>query len=329
MKSIRILGTGSHVPPKVLSNKDLQEMGLDTSDDWIVKRTGIRERRIAADDVCTSDLALEASRKALDMAGIKARDLGLIVLGTITPDTNCPAAANWLQAKLEALNAVNFDVTAACSGFIYAVNVATQYLKSGFCKYVLAIGAEVMSRVVNWTDRTTCILWGDGAGAAVLSTGDQGHEILSSHIHTDGANGQDLQVPGGGSMVTPISHESVDKGAHYLKMIEANASFRVAVRRFVESAREAAEFNGISIKDIRWFIPHQANNRMIQAIAKGLNVAIERFYITIDRYGNSSSASCAIALDEAVRDGSVKAGDIICMPVFGGGLTWGSALIRW
>jgi 3-oxoacyl-[acyl-carrier-protein] synthase-3 len=329
MKSIRILGTGSHVPPRILNNHDLQRMGLDTSHDWIVKRTGIHERRIAADDVYTSDLALEASLKALDMAGIKPGDLGLIILGTITPDTNCPAASNWLQGKLDAPNAVNFDITAACSGFIYAMHVATQYLRSGFCKYALIVGAEVMSRVVNWADRTTCILWGDGAGAAVLSTGGHGHEVLSSHIHTDGANGKDLQVPGGGSMVTPISHHSVDKGAHYLKMIEANASFRVAVRHFIESAREAAEFNKIAIEDINWFIPHQANLRMIQAISKGLDVPIEKFYVTISKYGNSSSASCAIALDEAVRDGSIKTGDIICMPVFGGGLTWGSALIRW
>lgn len=329
MKPIKILGTGSYVPPKILSNHDLCQMGLDTSHDWILKRTGISERRIAANDVATSDLALEASLKALDMAGINARDLGLILVGTITPDTNCPAASNWLQAKLDAPNAVNFDITAACSGFIYAIHAATQYLNSGFCKYALIVGAEVMSRVVNWSDRTTCILWGDGAGAAVLSTGRHGHRILSSHIHTDGANGQDLQVPGGGSMVTPITHDSVDKGAHYLKMIEANASFRVAVRRFIESAREAAKFNGIAIKDIKWFIPHQANLRMIHAMAKGLDVPIDRFYVTISKYGNSSSASCAIALDEAVRDGSIRKGDIICMPVFGGGLTWGGALIRW
>lgn len=329
MKPIKILGTGSYVPPKILSNHDLCQMGLDTSHDWILKRTGISERRIAANDVATSDLALEASLKALDMAGINARDLGLILVGTITPDTNCPAASNWLQAKLDAPNAVNFDITAACSGFIYAIHAATQYLNSGFCKYALIVGAEVMSRVVNWSDRTTCILWGDGAGAAVLSTGRHGHRILSSHIHTDGTNGQDLQVPGGGSMVTPITHDSVDKGAHYLKMIEANASFRVAVRRFIESAREAAKFNGIAIKDIKWFIPHQANLRMIHAMAKGLDVPIDRFYVTISKYGNSSSASCAIALDEAVRDGSIRKGDIICMPVFGGGLTWGGALIRW
>ena len=186
-----------------------------------------------------------------------------------------------------------------------------------------------MSRTLNWKDRTTCILWGDGAGAAVLSSGKQGHELLSTHIHTDGRNGQDLLLPGGGSRTTPISHESVDKGRHTLNMIEANASFRVAVRHFVECIKEAAAFNGIKVKDINWFIPHQANLRMFQSMAKSLKIPMKQFYVTLDRYGNISSASCAIALDEAVRDGSVRQGDLICMPVFGGGLTWGSALIRW
>ena len=329
MKSIGILGTGSYVPPKILSNFDLREMGLDTTDEWIVQRTGIKERRIADQDANTSDLAYEASLKALDMAGMDAKDLELIILGTITPDTNCPAAANWLQAKLNAPQAVNFDVTAACSGFIYAIHVATQYLKSGYCENALVIGAEVMSRVVDWTDRSTCILWGDGAGAAVLTSHDAAHELLSSHIHTDGSNGQDLLVPGGGSTTTPITHESVDKGAHYLRLIEANATFRVAVRHFVDSIKEAAESNNVAVKDISWFIPHQANLRMFQSMAKTLKIPMEKFYVTIDKYGNSSSASCAIALDDAVRDGSIKEGDLICMPVFGGGLTWGGALIRW
>jgi 3-oxoacyl-[acyl-carrier-protein] synthase-3 len=329
MKSIRILGTGSYVPPKILHNIEFQDIGLDTTNDWIVKRTGIEERRIAEKDVNTSDLALEASLKALDMAGLDAKDLDLIILGTLTPDTNCPAAANWLQAKLDAPQSVNFDITAACSGFIYAIHTASQFLRSDSYRTALVVGAEIMSRVVDWTDRKTCILWGDGAGAAVMTTGDEGHEILSSHIHTDGANGQDLLVPGGGSVATPITHESVDRKAHYLTMIGANASFRVAVRHFVESIKEAAEFNGVDIENINWFIPHQANLRMFQAIAKNLKVPMERFYVTINKYGNSSSASCAIALDEAVRDGSIKEGDIICMPVFGGGLTWGSALIRW
>lgn len=329
MKSVKILGTGSYVPPKRLTNDDLKKMGLDTTNEWIVKRTGVRERRIADPDICTSDLAFEACKNALDMADVDPGDIDLIVLGTLTPDTNCPAASNWLQAKLDMPGAANFDITAACSGFIYAMHVASQFLKTGAAKNVLAVGAEVMSRVVNWKDRTTCILWGDGAGAAVLSTGDEGHELMSTHIHTDGANGEDLLVPGGGSKVTPITHETVERGAHYLDMIGANATFRVAVRRFVDSIEEALEFNNVAVDDVKWFIPHQANLRMFHSIAKSINVPMDCFYVTIDKYGNSSSASCAIALDEAVRDGSIKDGDFICMPVFGGGLTWGSALIRW
>jgi 3-oxoacyl-[acyl-carrier-protein] synthase-3 len=312
-----------------LTNFDLQKMGLDTTDEWITQRTGVRERRIADPDVATSDLSLEASRKALDMAGLTAKDLDLIIIGTITPDTCCPSAANWLQAKLDAPQAVTFDVTAACSGFIFSLNVATQYLLTGFSKTVLVVGAEVMTRTLNWKDRTTCILWGDGAGAAILTKDSGGHQILSTHIHTDGKNGQDLLMPGGGSRTTPISHESVDKGLHTLNMIEANASFRVAVRHFVESIKEAADHNNVAIKDIALFVPHQANLRMFQSIAKALHLPMEKFYVTLHKYGNISSASCAIAFDEAVRDGSIKEGDLVCLPVFGGGLTWGSALVKW
>jgi 3-oxoacyl-[acyl-carrier-protein] synthase-3 len=329
MESIRILGTGSYVPPKRLTNFDLQNMGLDTTDEWIVKRTGVSERRIADPDVTTSDLSLEASRKALDMAGLEAKDLDLIIVGTITPDTCCPSAANWLQAKLDAHQAVSFDVTAACSGFIFSLNVASQYLKTGACQTILVVGAEVMSRTLNWKDRTTCILWGDGAGAAVLTKGDKGHEVLSTHIHTDGASGRDLLLPGGGSRTTPISHESVDKGLHELNMIEASTSFRVAVRHFVESIKEAADFNHVAVEDINWFIPHQANIRMFRSMAKTLKLPMSKFYVTLNKYGNISSASCAIAFDEAVRDGSIKKGDLVCLPVFGGGLTWGSALVKW
>jgi len=329
MKRIRILGTGSYVPPKVLSNVDLQKMGLETSDEWIVQRTGVRERRIADPGVATSDLGYEASLKAFDMAGMTAKEIDLILVATITPDTCCPSAANWLQAKLDAPQAVTFDVTAACSGFIFALNVAEQYLKTGAAKRVLVVASEVMSRTLDWTDRTSCILWGDGAGAAVLSLGEEGPEILSTHLHTDGVNGQDLLMPGGGSRTTPICHESVDKKLHVLQLIEANASFRVAVRHFVDSIKEAAEFNNVAVEDIRWFIPHQANLRMFQSMAKTLNLSMDRFYVTLDRYGNISSASCAIALDEAVRDGSIEKNDLVCLPVFGGGLTWGSALIRW
>ena len=329
MDSIRILGTGFYVPPKVLTNFDLEKMGLDTSDEWIVQRTGVSERRIAEPEVAASDLAREASMKALDMAGMTPQDVDLIIMATITPDTCCPSGANWLQAQLDAPQAVTFDVTAACSGFIFGLNVAEQYLKTGASKHVLVAASEIMTRTLNWKDRTTCILWGDGAGAAVVALGNEGPEILSTHIHSDGANGRDLLMPGGGSKTTPISHESVDKGLHFLDLIEANATFRVAVRHFIESIKEAAEFNDVAIEDIDWFIPHQANLRMFQSMAKTLKIPMERFYVTIHKYGNISSASCAISLAEAVEKGSIKMGDLICLPVFGGGLTWGSALIKW
>jgi len=329
MESIRILGTGSYLPPKVLTNYDLEKSGLDTSHDWIVQRTGVSERRMAEADVATSDLARQASLKALEMAGKKSDDIDLIIFATITPDTCCPSAANWLQAKLEATRAVTFDVTAACSGFIFALNVAEQYLKNKTFKNVLVVAAEVMTRTLNWKDRSTCILWGDGAGAALLSMETEGHELLSTHLHTDGANGQDLLLPGGGSKTTPISHDSVAQGLHYLNMIEANLSFRVAVRGFMDGIKEAAAFNRIGTEDINWIIPHQANIRMFQHIAKSLKIPFEKFYLTLQKYGNISSASCAISLDEAVRDGSIQPGDLVCLPVFGGGLTWGSALIRW
>jgi 3-oxoacyl-[acyl-carrier-protein] synthase III len=329
MDEIIVLGTGSYVPPKVLTNSDLQKMGLDTTDEWITTRTGVKERRIADPDVNTSDLAKEASLRAIDMAGLRVKDLDLILVATITPDTCCPSAANWLQAKLKAPQAVTFDVSAACSGFVFGLNVATQYLLTGAAKRVLVVGAEIMTRTLNWKDRKTCILWGDGAGAAILSKGKDGHLLLSTHLHTDGENGRDLLLPGGGSRTTPISHESVDKGLHTLTMIEANVSFRVAVRHFVGSIKEAAEHNNVKIEDIDWLIPHQANLRMFQSMAKSLGVSLDRFYVTLHKYGNISSASCAIAFDEAVRDGSIQDGHLICLPVFGGGLTWGSALVRW
>ena len=329
MQKIRILGTGSYLPPKRLKNSDLENMGLDTTDEWIRKRTGVVERRIAEPDVTTSDLGVEASKKALAAAGLTAKDIDLIIVATITPDTCCPSAANWLQAKLDAPQAVTFDVTAACSGFIFGLSVAEQYLKNKTFKRVLVVASEIMTRTLNWQDRATCILWGDGAGAALLSLGDDGPEILSTHLHTDGANGRDLLLPGGGSKTTPITHESVDQGLHYLNLIEASMSFRVAVRHFIEAINEALIFNRLNVEDVSWFIPHQANIRMFQNIAKSLNVPFERFYLTLQKYGNISSASCAISLDEAVRDGSIKPDDLICLPVFGGGLTWGSALIRW
>ena len=329
MESIRILGTGSYVPPRVLTNFDLQAMGLETTDEWIIKRTGISERRLAEPEVVTSDLGFQAAQNALKSAGLSAADIDLIIMATITPDTCCPAAANWLQAKLNAPQAFSFDITAACSGFVFGLNAAVQYLQNRTCRHVLVVAAEVMSRTLNWQDRSSCILWGDGAGAAVLGRASKGPELLSTHLHTDGANGQDLLLPGGGSKTTPISHESVEKGLHYLNMIEANLSFRVAVRHFIESIQEAVRHNGLTVADVDWFIPHQANIRMFQSIAKSLHIPMEKFYITLHKYGNISSASCAIALDEAVRDNSIQPGNLVCMPVFGGGLTWGSAMIRW
>jgi 3-oxoacyl-[acyl-carrier-protein] synthase-3 len=256
--------------------------------------------------VTSADLACEASLKALDMAGISRDQIDLVIFATITPDTCCPSAANWLQAKLDIPRATTFDIAAACSGFIFGLNVAEQYLKTGAAGTILVVASEIMTRTVNWKDRTTCILWGDGAGAALVTNGQEGPEILSTHIHTDGLNGRDLLMPGGGSKTTPISHESVDKGLHYLNMIEANASFRVAVRHFIESIKEASSHNSVPVEDMKWFIPHQANLRMFHSIAKTMKIPFEKFYVTLHKYGNISSASCAIAFDEAVRDGTIQ-----------------------
>lgn len=338
---IGIVGTGSYLPERVLSNFDLEKV-LDTSDEWIYQRTGIRERRIAAPEVNTSDLAREASLRAMEMAGISAKELDLIVLATITPDTCCPSGANWLEAKLGAQRAVSFDVTAACCGFVFALSVAEQYLKTGTYRNALVVASEVMSRCQDWTDRENCILWGDGAGAVVLQALDQPErssllsnphrlvgEVLSTHIHSDGKNGENLLMPGGGSKTTPISYESVDKKLHTLKMIKANESVRVAVRRFAEAAEEAASSHGIKVADARWVIPHQANIRILQQMAKRLNLPMEKVYLTIEKYGNISSATIPIALDESLRNGSIQKGDYVILTGFGGGLTWASSLIRW
>ena len=340
-KRIGILGTGSFLPERTLSNFDLEKI-LDTNDEWIYKRTGIKERRVAAPDVDASDLAKQASLQALEMAGLTPKDLDLVIMTTMTPDTSCPSGANWLEAKLGADRAVSFDVTAACSGFIFGLSVAEQYLKTGTFKTVLVASVEIMSRTLDWTDRETCILWGDGSGAVVLQSFDQPDsgtplkergreipEILSVHIHTDGAGGENLLLPGGGSRTTPISYESVDKKLHTLRMIRANESVRVAVKRFAEAAEEAAAANGIKVSDAKWVIPHQANARMLQQVAKRLDIPIEKVYLTIEKYGNISSATVPIALNEAVRNGSIQRGDLVILTAFGGGLTWGGSCIRW
>lgn len=340
-KRIAIVGTGSYLPERILSNFDLEKI-LNTNDEWIYQRTGVRERRIAEPDVNTSDLAREASLKALEMAEILPKEIELIVLATITPDTCCPSAANWLEAKLEAHRAVSFDVTAACCGFVFALSVAEQYLKTGTFKNALVVASEVMSRCQDWTDRENCILWGDGAGAVVLRAIDGASddpllsnpkrmvgEVLSVHIHTDGKNGENLLMPGGGSRTTPISYESVDRKLHTLKMIKANESVRVAVKRFAEAAVEAASANGIEVSDARWIIPHQANIRILQQMAKRLDIPFEKVYLTIEKYGNISSATIPIALDEGLRSGAIQKGDYVILTGFGGGLTWASSLIRW
>ncbi len=328
MKRIGIIGTGSYVPEKVLSNNDIAKF-LDTSDEWIYTRTGIRERRIAEPGVGVSSLCKIAGERAMEMAGVQPADIDLIVLGTITPDTHCPAGANWLEAKLGCDNAVSFDVTAACSGFIFALHVARAMIQAGVNKKALVVAGEIMSRVVNWEERETCILWGDGAGAVVLTETDQGAEVLSTHIHTDGKNGTDLLMPGGGSLTTPISHESVDKGLHFLKLIGANTSLRVAVNHFSAAVEEALSANGYAIDDVDVIVPHQANIRIIQGVAKKLKFPMDKVYVTIEKYGNISSASVPIALDEAVRDNTITKGKLVALTAFGGGLTWASSLIRW
>ena len=327
MLPLHVAGTGSYVPEDVLTNFDLEKT-LNTSDEWIVKRTGIRERRIAKPDQAASHLALEASLKALEAAGMSASELEYIIMATITPDTCCPCGANWLQAKLGCPQAITFDVAAACSGYVFAMDVAASYLQSGKAKNVLVVASEIMSRVQDWTDRANCVLWGDGAGAMILKPGEGIPSLLDTFIGTDGSQGDNLLVPGGGSATTPISHESVDQKKHTLRMIEAHATVRVAVKYFAESVHTILKRNNRSIDEVAHFIPHQANLRMIHSLAKRLKVDIDRFVLTVDKYANISSASCAIALDEAVRSGRIKPGDLACLTVFGGGLTWGSALIQ-
>jgi 3-oxoacyl-[acyl-carrier-protein] synthase III len=340
-KRIAILGTGSYLPERVLSNADLQKV-LNTDNEWILQRTGIRERRVAAPGETTSDLGKEASLAALKMAGLGPADLDLIVLATITPDTCCPAGANWIEAKLGAERAVSFDVTAACSGFVFGLSVAEQYLKTGMFRTALVVASEVMSRCQDWSDRENCILWGDGAGAAVLRAveddGDPGAlihegreagEILSVRIHSDGAGGENLLLPGGGSRTTPISYESVDRKLHTLRMVRANESVRTAVKRFAEATEEAVSCCGYRLPDVKWIIPHQANIRILQQMAKRLGIPFEKVYLTIEKYGNISSATVPIALDEAVRSGALQHGDLAILTAFGGGLTWASSLVRW
>ncbi len=326
MQRSRIIGTGAYAPSRVLTNFDLEKM-VNTSDEWIMERTGIRERRVAAEDEATSDLSIKAANNAIEMAGIKPEAIDLIIVGTVTPDMFFPSTASIVQNKIGAKNAVAFDISAACSGFIYALSIADQFIKSGTYKTALVIGAEVLSRMIDWSDRNTCILFGDGAGAVILQADNGERGILSTHLHTDGSMWDFLYTPGGGSR-HPISHQVIDDKLIYMRM-KGNETFKVAVKSLESVVIEALDYNNLKPSDISWIIPHQANLRIIQSIVKRLEMPMEKVVLNIERFGNTSAASVPMALDEAVRDGRVKKNDIIIFEAFGAGLTWASALLRW
>jgi 3-oxoacyl-[acyl-carrier-protein] synthase-3 len=324
-RRIGIVGLGMRVPDRVLTNFDLEKM-VETSDEWIQTRTGIRERRIAEPGMATSDLAEPAARMALQQAGVKAEDLDLIIVGTTSPDMLFPSTACVLQHRLGATRAACFDVSAACSGSVYSMITAQKFLLSGQYRRALVIGAEVLSNFVDWTDRTTCVLFGDGAGACVMAPVDRGG-ILATDLGSDGSATEMLYIPAGGSRQPP-SHASIDQRLHYLRMNGADV-FKVAVRQMADSAARVVAEAGLRMDDIACVIPHQANIRIIQAVAKFANIPMEKVFVNVDRYGNTSAASNLIALYEAVRDGRVRTGDRIVLVAFGAGLTWGSLLVEW
>jgi 3-oxoacyl-[acyl-carrier-protein] synthase-3 len=324
---VTIAGTGSYLPEKILTNDDLSKF-VETSDEWIVTRTGIRERRIATEGESTSHLGSKAAKKALEQAGMAAEELDLIIVATITPDTLTPATACYVQQQLGATKAVAFDISAACSGFLYAMKIAQRMIESGAFENALIIGAEKLSAFVNWEDRTTCVLFGDGAGAAVLraSREDEGR-ILATDIGTDGKQTHLLNIPGGGS-ACPITIDNAGKGLATLAMLGKEV-FKHAVTRMKNSANLVIERAGLQPDDIAVVIPHQANLRIIDAIASRLDVPNDRVFVNLHKYGNTSAAAIAIALDEAHREGKMKRGDKIVMIAFGAGLTWAAAAIEW
>jgi len=325
MKRVGIIGVGDYLPQKVLTNADLEKM-VDTSDEWITTRTGIKERRIAAKEEAASDLAYMAAKQALRDAKLKPMEVDLIIVATITPDMQFPSTASFVQAKLGAKNAFCFDVSAACAGFIYGIVIANQFIANGTVRNAIVIGSEVLSRVTDWQDRSTCVLFGDGSGAVVLAEVPVGG-ILSTYLGTDGTKTGLLMLPGGGSR-NPASHETVDKRLHYIKM-EGNELFKFAVKLMLEAAQVAIKRAGLEPKDIDLVIPHQANARIIMAMAKRIGIAEDRVYLNIEKYGNMSSASLVIALCEAVKEGRVKKGDKILLDAFGAGLVWGACVIQW
>jgi 3-oxoacyl-[acyl-carrier-protein] synthase-3 len=327
MLSSRIVGTGAFVPARVLTNADLERL-VDTSDEWIVTRTGISERRVAADDEATSDLALHAAQAALQAAGLEAADLDMILVATATPDMVFPSTACVLQDRLGARRAGALDVSAACSGFIYGLGVADGLVRAGTARTVLLIGAEALTKVVNWQDRNTCVLFGDGAGAVVVRADEGERGILSTHLYADGGRGSLLMLPGGGSR-HPFSQAVLDAGLAKIQMNGGNEVFKLAVRAMEDAALTALKQHGLDVADIDHLISHQANLRIISALGQRLGVPDQKVVVNVQKVGNTSAASIPIALDGAVRDGRVKPGDLVLLCAFGGGLTWASSLIRW
>ncbi len=326
LRTVSITGVGSCVPERILSNGDLERM-VETSDEWITTRTGIRERRIAADGQATSDLATEAARRALADAGVRPEDVDLIIVATVTPDMPFPSTACLVQHRLGATRAAAFDIEAACSGFVYALDIASHFVASHTYNTVLVIGAEKMSSVVDWTDRNTCVLFGDGAGAAVLQNRPSAHGLLTTCLGSDGGKASLLELPAGGSACPPTA-ETVAARRHFLRM-DGKETFKNAVTAMVTAANQALERCGLGIGDIRCVIPHQANQRILSAVAERLGARPDQVFSNVEKYGNTSAASVGIALDEAVKSGRIRRGDLVLMVVFGAGLTWGAAVIEW
>lgn len=322
----KIIGTGSYVPKKVLTNADIEKM-VNTSDEWITERTGIRERRIINGKETNSDLCLKASRQAIKAAGLKPKDIDLIIVATISGDMPMPSTASILQKKLKAGNTGAFDINAACSGFLYGLSVADSFIRSGSARRVLLVGTEVNSRFLNWEDRTTCVLFGDGAGAVVLEATKGKHAILSTNIYSDGNQWDYICLPGGGSNIPPTL-KSVREKKHFITM-KGNETFKVAVRTLEKLVVDTLKENNLDPSELAMLIPHQANLRIIKATAKRLKLPMSKVAVNLEKYGNTSSASIPIALDEVVRADRIKKNDYVLLEAFGSGLTWASALIRW
>jgi len=321
-----ITGIGSYLPSKVLTNYDLEKM-VDTSNDWIIQRTGIKERRIVENGVTTSDLAAQASLRAMEDAGVSPKDLDMIITSTITPDHIFPSTSCYIQQKIGATRACAFDILAACAGFIYAISIAQSFVNSGAMKTVLVVGAECLSKITDYTDRTTCVLFGDGAGAVVIQRNPVKHEILSSKLAADGSEADVLIMPGGGAK-NPASLESVQQRLHYIQF-RGKEVFKLAINNITNLILETARENGLTLDDIDLIIPHQSNLRIIEATMEKLGLPMEKAFVNIDKYGNTSSASVPIAIDEARKKGHLRKGDIVMLVAFGGGVTWGSSVIRW